>query len=197
MNLIQNPSGKSLWITAFAVIVTLTALPDASWAAPPPHAPAHGWRQKHDPYYLGYTGKRWDKDYGIGAGRCDRSAVGVVVGGAIGAAVGSQIGSGSGRTIAILVGTVIGSVLGAELAQNMAAADQACLAHGLELGQAGRRINWDAPDTGLHYTLIPRDTYRNDRNCRNFTLITDGRFRSNRDGVGCRRPDGSWELRGI
>ena len=25
-------------------------------ADPPPWAPAHGWRKKHDPNYVGYTG---------------------------------------------------------------------------------------------------------------------------------------------
>ena len=36
-------------------------------ATPPAHAPAHGWRAKHDPYYVGYTGNHWERDYGIRA----------------------------------------------------------------------------------------------------------------------------------
>jgi len=49
----------------FAVLLalaTMVALP--AFAAPPPHAPAHGWRAKHDPYYVGYTGRHWSDDYG-------------------------------------------------------------------------------------------------------------------------------------
>ena len=59
-------------------------------ADPPPHAPAHGWRKKNDPYYVGYTGRQWTDDYGIRSGRCDRdrshmaTAVGAVAGGVIG-----------------------------------------------------------------------------------------------------------------
>ena len=30
---------------------------------PPPHAPAHGWRKKNDPYYVGYTGRQWERDF--------------------------------------------------------------------------------------------------------------------------------------
>ena len=40
-------------------------------ADPPSHAPAHGWRKKHDPYYEGYTGRKWADDYGVKSGRCD------------------------------------------------------------------------------------------------------------------------------
>ncbi|MDP2627510.1 MAG: hypothetical protein Q8Q58_11465 [Candidatus Rokubacteria bacterium] len=59
---------------AVAVIWALTA-PVVSFGDPPPWAPAHGWRAKHDPFYLGYTGKKWDRDFGVLDGRCNRSAV--------------------------------------------------------------------------------------------------------------------------
>jgi len=55
-----------------AVIVAGLALPAAVMADPPAHAPAHGWRKKHDPYYVGYTGRQWADDYGVRSGRCDR-----------------------------------------------------------------------------------------------------------------------------
>src|SRR4051812_35658274 len=47
-------------------------------ADPPDHAPAHGWRKKHDrgeredrddQGYEGYEGKRWDRDYAVLSGR--------------------------------------------------------------------------------------------------------------------------------
>ena len=50
-----------------AALLFLSQIP--AWATPPSHAPAHGWRKQHDPAYMGYTGEKWDKDYGILAGR--------------------------------------------------------------------------------------------------------------------------------
>ncbi len=182
---------------ALALLVAASGQPTPSWAAPPPHAPAHGWRKQHDPYYLGYTGKRWEKDYGILSGRCDRAAVGAVIGGVLGAAVGSQIGDGSGRQIAILVGTVLGAVVGAEIARSMTDADRACIAHGLELAPPGTRVRWSAPETGLEYALIPAGARPGRPECREFTLEVEGARRSTSRALGCRRADGSWDLHGV
>jgi len=44
-------------VTVVATLVCLPALAD-----PPDHAPAHGWRKKHDPAYVGYTGREWERD---------------------------------------------------------------------------------------------------------------------------------------
>ena len=73
------------------VLVSLAiAAPTGALADPPPHAPAHGWRKKNDPHYVGYTGRQLAYDYGIRSGRCDRdrshvaTAVGAVAGGVIG-----------------------------------------------------------------------------------------------------------------
>ncbi len=176
-----------------AIALTLgVALPEPVRAEPPAHAPAHGWRKQHDPYYLGYTGKQWSRDYGILAGRCDRTAVGAVLGAVVGGAIGSQVGEGSGRQVAILVGSAIGAVLGAEVARNLGDADRACIAHGLELLPVGKRVSWDAPG-GLRYQLIPENG-PNNRYCRDFTLLTEGAAPARSRGRGCRRPDGSWEL---
>ena len=46
-------------------------LPGTAIADPPAHAPAHGWRAKNDPYYVGYTGRHWTDDYGIRGEHCD------------------------------------------------------------------------------------------------------------------------------
>src|SRR5688572_32726355 len=105
-----------------ATLLMLSSL--AVWAGPafadpPAHAPAHGWRKKNDPYYVGYTGKQWEQDYGIVEGRCNREAIGTVVGAAIGGTIGSQVGDGSGRTVAIVVGTVLGAVIGREIGRDM------------------------------------------------------------------------------
>ena len=65
-------------VTLATVALTLAA-PPTSYADPPPQAPAHGWRKKHDPNYVGYRGKKWDRDYGVIEGRCNRKAVGAVL----------------------------------------------------------------------------------------------------------------------
>src|SRR5688572_3795215 len=96
-----------------AVVATLLAAPVL--ADPPEHAKAHGWRKKHDPAYVGYTGKEWTRDYGIIEGRCNRDEIGTVLGAVVGGAIGSQVGDGSGRTVAVIVGAVLGAVIGREI----------------------------------------------------------------------------------
>jgi hypothetical protein len=54
------------------LLTTALALPCAALAVPPAHAPAHGWRRKHDPTYAGYSGRNWERDYGVRSGSCDR-----------------------------------------------------------------------------------------------------------------------------
>ena len=186
--------GTTLLACASALLIGTTPLLVS--AAPPAHAPAHGWRAKNDPLYAGYTGQRWERDYGILDGRCDRRGVATVLGGAVGAAVGSQIGDGSGRAIAILAGTVIGSMVGAEVGARINRADEACIAHGLELARDGQRVRWDGDD-GLRYTLTPLGPHRDRDDCRVFSLDVDGSSRAARRGVGCRQNDGRWALRGL
>ena len=79
---------KSFTIGAVALVSLLVAAPAP--ADPPPWAPAHGWRKKNDPNYIGYTGKKWDKDYGVVEGHCNTEAIGAVLGGVVGGAVGSR-----------------------------------------------------------------------------------------------------------
>ena len=73
-----------LLVSALATVWSLAALAD-----PPAHAPAHGWRKKHDPYYVGYTGTQWERDYDVTSGRCNREEIGAVLGGVAGGVVGS------------------------------------------------------------------------------------------------------------
>src|SRR5262250_2149048 len=75
-------SSVVLLATALATVWSLQALAD-----PPAHAPAHGWRKKHDPTYVGYTGTTWDHDYDVLSGHCNHEAVGAVLGARIGRTV--------------------------------------------------------------------------------------------------------------
>jgi surface antigen len=175
-----------------------TALPANTYGDPPPWAPAHGWRKKNDPYYVGYTGRKWDRDYGIVSGRCNREAVGAVLGGVTGGAIGSQVGKGSGRDIAILVGTVAGAIIGAQIGRDMDQTDRACMGHALELAAANKRVSWTGADRNTTYLLTPHDGFRqNGRQCREFTLTTTSGGRQH-DGRGkaCQTADGTWQVVG-
>jgi len=182
---------RSSFSTDLAALLTLSLSVPLS-AAPPEHAPAHGWRKQHDPGYLGYTGKKWDKDYGILAGRCNREAVGAVLGAAVGAAIGSQIGKGDGNKVAIVVGTALGAILGARAGREVDRNDAACIGHALELAKDGQRVAW-SDDRGTAYRLKPlKATSVNGMPCRVFELTVGGKTSRQ---TACQSEPGVWELR--
>jgi len=168
-------------------------------ATPPPHAPAHGWRAKHDPHYhgyRGYTGHEWERDYGISGGRCNRDEVGTVVGAVIGGAIGSTVAKGDSRIIAILAGATIGAIVGREIGRDMNDSDRACMGHALEIGSAGQRIAWAGASPGLGYAMTLGDGFERDgRSCRRFTIERerDGRIARERSAA-CRTGEGEWRL---
>jgi len=192
-------STKSFFATAaLAAVAVALVLPVNVYGDPPPWAPAHGWRKKNDPYYTGYSGKRWDRDYGIVEGSCNREAVGAVLGGVVGGAVGSQIGKGSGRQVAIVVGTITGAVIGAQIGRDIDNADRACMGHALELAGDNRRVRWSNPETGTTYLITPVKGYAsNGHTCREFDLKTtrDGRSETGK-GHACQTGDGTWQIVG-
>src|SRR5712691_6014722 len=128
---------------AMAALVSLSFVPVPSPADPPPWAPAHGWRKKNDPNYVGYTGKKWDADYGVLDGKCDAAKVGTVLGGVVGGVVGSQVAKDSpNRPVAILVGTVIGAVIGNKIGAEVGSGDRGCMGHALELAGEQKAVKW-------------------------------------------------------
>ena len=161
---------------------------------PPPWAPAHGWRKQHDPYYQGYTGRRWDNDYGVVDGRCDASAVLGTAGAVVGGAAGSRMGGGDGKVIATILGAAIGAVVGAKIGRDLEDVDRACIGHSLELVGDARVVNWVNPNTGVAYTLTP---LRSDgRSCRDFKLAANYRGRSNsRTSTACRNASDDWQFK--
>lgn len=185
-------------VLAAAIILLVSAVvaAPAALADPPPHAPAHGWRKKHDPYYIGYTGYRWHDDYGIREGRCDRDRVGTVLGAVVGGAIGSTVGSGDSRLIAILAGATIGAIVGREIGRDMDRSDHACFGHSLELLDDGRPVHWDGARSGMRYTLTPEGRFeRDDRVCRRFTLVREYEGRQiTRRGSACRYGEGEWRM---
>jgi surface antigen len=180
---------------AMIALVSAALLPVPSPAEPPPHAKAHGWRKKNDPNYVGYTGKKWEKDYGIIEGKCNTAAVGAVVGGAVGGAIGSRADK-EDRPVAIILGTAIGAVIGAKIGQSIDEADRACIGHSLELAGRKNTVVWTNAATGVTYRLTPTRNFRDGQQaCREFKTELSSTRNGKKDtvaGVACRRPGGEW-----
>jgi surface antigen len=163
-------------------------------AAPPSHAPAHGWRKKHDPYYVGYSGTKWERDYGIIAGRCNHEELATVLGGIVGGTVGSRVNT-ENRTVAILLGTIAGGIIGNRIGHALDAADESCIAHALEVGEAGHTITWRNETANIDYSLSLREP--NEGRCRGFALFevdTKQRKRLLREGTACHSNVGVWNV---
>ena len=182
--------------STLVALVTTLLLPALATATPPPWAPAHGWRRKHDPYYVGYQGKRWRDDFGVISGSCNRAAVGAVLGGAVGGAVGSTVGKGDTRAVATVVGVVLGTVVGHEIGREMDERDRACFGHTLELANTGHTVRWLDP-SGVSYALTPARTVESGGHlCREFGIVTAHHGREVAEtGSACRQGDGVWRSR--
>jgi surface antigen len=182
-----------------SVLVSLVCLGLAApvLADPPPWAPAHGWRKKNDPNYVGYTGKRWERDYGILDGRCNTAAVGAVLGGVAGAVVGSRASDAEDRPVAIILGSAIGAVIGAKIGEQIDAADRACMGHALELAGEKKTVVWTNKSRGVTYRLTPtRNVGTRQQPCREFkTVVSTVKKRDVINGVACRRGNGDWVFR--
>jgi surface antigen len=168
--------------------------PAIALAVPPPWAPAHGWRRKHDPYYAGYSGRQYEYDFGISHGSCNRDDIGAVLGGIAGGVIGSEVGKGDNRPVAIVLGTVVGAVIGAEIGRRMDERDRSCVGHALELVAANQTVSWLNPQTRVAYQLTPLGTNRRrDDGCREFELVAKGAFGlSEGRTVACVDESGVW-----
>lgn len=181
----------------FAALLCASVLASGTaYSDPPDHAKAHGWRKKHDPRYVGYTGGGWEEDYGVREGTCNRKAIGTVVGAVLGGVVGSQVGDGDNRTVAIIVGSVLGGVIGREIGEELDEGDRGCVGHALELGEVGRSVRWVNDRTHVSYVLTPLAINAKDpKNCRRFKLqATAGKKQQASDGRACRDSAGIWKF---
>lgn len=187
---------KNRFFPAVVLALVAAALAAPALADPPPQAPAHGWRKKHDPYYVGYTGYKWRDDYGIRSGRCDRERVGTVLGAVVGGAIGASVADGDDKLIAILAGATIGAIIGREIGEDMDRNDHACFGHSLELLEDGRRVRWAGARPGLYWVVTPDRRFERDgRVCRHFTLVREvGGKTVRKRGSACRHGDGDWRM---
>jgi surface antigen len=165
-------------------------------ADPPAHAKAHGWRKKNDPHYVGYTGRAWERDYGVVEGTCHHKEIGTVVGAVVGGAIGSQVGDGSGRTVAIILGSVLGAVVGREIGKGLDDGDRACVGHALELASEGHSVRWLNETTKVNYVLTPiAGSGVEEKGCRRFSIkATLANKAQTSDGRACRDSSGVWRM---
>jgi surface antigen len=186
--------------TKTALLMMTAAL--AVWAGPafsdpPAHAPAHGWRKKHDPYYVGYTGRQWEQDFEIASGRCNREEIATVIGAVTGGVIANRV-SEEHKAVATIVGAIAGGVIGNRIGRELDEADRACVGHALEIAQQGQRVAWTNDSTGVRYELSPgAGSTRNGASCREYTLVTatSRRDRSSQTGVACQSQPGVWQAR--
>jgi surface antigen len=188
------PSTVKYGSMVLAVIVAVSAVPAA--ADPPNHAPAHGWRKKHDPYYVGYSGRQWESDFDISSGSCNRQAVATVLGGVVGGVVASRVASSDNRTVATIIGAVAGAVIGNRIGRELDEADRGCFGHALEIARSGQRVTWTNDATQVRYELAPgADRQRDGSACREFTLVTvAGKEKSTGRGLACQAQPGVWQV---
>ncbi|MDX1710724.1 MAG: glycine zipper domain-containing protein [Rhodovibrionaceae bacterium] len=170
------------------------------WQAkgPPPWAPAHGYRRKHGHHHH-YYGHGYDGplplDFDLG--RCNREAIGRILGGGAGAAIGSTIGDGRGRLVAIATGAIFGTLLGGTIGRQMDEADRYCMGTVFEHASDGERIVWDEPRREARYAVTPRETYQTEsgRYCREYQAEAwVGGRKVDTYGTACRQPDGAWQI---
>jgi surface antigen len=182
---------------SIAALVMLAVLPVPAPAEPPAHAKAHGWRKKNDPNYVGYTGKKWEKDYGVVEGRCNAAAVGAVLGGVAGGIVGSRVAEREDRPVAIILGTAIGAIIGHKVGEQLDERDRGCMGHALELAAEKKTVAWTNKVTGVTYQVTPTRGFTDGGvSCRDFTTrLSTSQKKEALKGTACRRGNGEWEFR--
>jgi surface antigen len=177
------------------IALAMLSLVSFSFADPPDHAKAHGWRKKHDARYVGYTGREWEHDYGVIEGRCNRKEIGTVVGGVVGGVIGSRVSEGDQRTVAIIIGSVLGAVVGRQIGRELDDSDRACIGHALELAKPGQSVRWLNDATGVSYSVTPLTVASHSSSCRDFTFVaTLGNKKENTKRRACRNADGAWSV---
>jgi surface antigen len=159
---------------------------------PPPWAPAHGYRRKQGRAEVSYV-----PPFDISIGTCNRELIGGVLGGAVGGVLGSNVGKGTGQTVAIVGGTILGVLVGGSIGRTMDQVDQNCVGQIMEHSPTGRAVEWQNPDTGVSYEVVPTQTRQDTqgRYCREYqTTATVGGRTQQVYGTACRQPDGSWQI---
>jgi surface antigen len=185
---------KQARLVSFTLMAAMFA--GGVFAEPPAHAPAHGWRKKNDPEYVGYTGTRWVRDYDVASGRCNREEIGAVLGGAVGGAIGARTSSEENRVVGTILGAAVGALIGSRIGRELDDGDRGCFGHTLELAKPGQQVEWVNSRTGVSYSLVPgAGKNHGGKTCRTFVLHAKrGDKKDERRGSACQVGPGEWNL---
>lgn len=183
-------------------IVAPVAIPATAFADPPPWAPAHGHRAKHNDKH--HPHRDYDRghqsDLFVSDGnflRCNRDVIGALIGGGAGTAIGSTIGKGSGRDAAMIGGAILGLLGGYSVGQSLDQADVTCTGYALQQIPDGQTARWINPESQRRFDMTPTRTWQNSagRYCREYTATTTiGGNQQQSYGTACMQPDGSWQI---
>jgi surface antigen len=148
----------------------------------------------HPDYYVGYTGTRWQQDYDVTSGRCNRAAIGASFAIPAGEMIGPRTAGRDNRAAATLIGARVDSLVAPKVGRELDDGDRACVGHALEIGKPGHRVSWD--NAGVHYDLTPDEGHNEIAGvCRDFKLVARGSSgRSKRRGTACQKGPGLWQL---
>lgn len=180
---------------------------------PPPWAPAHGYRRKHEDKHEHHGDHRHEVEYEepvaevrvssdpdivIRDGKCNREAVGAVLGGIVGGVIGNEVGRNNGNTeVGTVAGAIIGVVVGKSIGRDMDNRDAGCAAHALDQARDGQTVTWRNPESGVDFHLTPTETYRREgvlcRRYRTETVSNGGEAEGRSEA--CRTPEGTWQFR--
>lgn len=165
---------------------------------PPPWAPAHGYRRKvgHGHHYM-FDSFDFGRAPSFDLGGCNRDVIGMLMGAAAGGYVGSNIGKGSGQLAAVGAGVLLGGLLGREFGESLNHTDPACMGQFMESTPSYQTVQWQNPDTGSRYNLVPSEAYQdeNGQYCREYQaeVTLNGQVQKTY-GTACRQSDGQWKL---
>jgi len=170
----------------------------AAGNGPPPWAPAHGYRRKvgHGHRYM-FDGFDLRRVPSFNLAGCNQDIIGMLLGAAAGGYIGSNIGKGSGQLVATGAGVLLGGVLGREFGDSLNHADPACLGRFMETTPDYQTVQWQNPDTGSRYNLMPSETYQDEAGlyCREYQSEATINGEAQRTyGTACRQHDGQWKL---
>jgi surface antigen len=191
---------KLLTLVTLALALVMTS--PLLQAEPPDHAPAWGYRDKHQDRdrdddherhrHRGYTGVEWADDYGVDSGRCNTDAILTAVGAVGGAVIGNRVASPRNRTVATIVGAIAGGVIGNAIGDAIDDGDRGCMGHGLEIAPLRHAVVWTNPRNHTEHYMRPVRNLRG--GCRMFEYREGARGRLTML-TACRGGDGAWRIR--
>jgi len=179
-----------------AVLTALAA--SLALAACASHRTGHAYPAGRPPQvFIGYTGTRWDRDYSVLSGHCDRAAIALELGsGSATLESGPDLPGQRSPVGAMLVGKSVDTLISRKVDRELDAADRACIGYALELLKPGRRIRWENPDSGVSFQLTAGEGHTEiEGDCRSFKLVARTTERkSKRRGAACQRGPGLWQM---